>query len=50
MTSLLFDEYLSHKLPSKLVDVYPGSATFVTSGCSALGTNGSGSALPTMGS
>lgn len=26
MTSLLFDEYLSHKRPSKLVDVYPGNA------------------------
>lgn len=26
MTSLLFDENLSHKLPSKLADVYPGSA------------------------
>ena len=26
MTSLLFDENLSHKLPAKLADVYPGSA------------------------
>jgi len=25
MTSLLFDENLSHKLPAKLADVYPGS-------------------------
>lgn len=26
MTSLLFDENLSHKLPAKLGDVFPGSA------------------------